>query len=99
MGLFKKKKKNNCCDVKIDWIMCRTCVYWKSEEENNITMQPPKKGNRYCDVYKTFTHPLHACALWKEEKFEATENSIQTEEINLDLDLSMEKSDLSDPRE
>lgn len=75
---------------------CSTCVHWKSEEENNIKVPLPRNGNRYCEVYKGFTHPNHTCVIYKKERFEATADSIQTPELSLDYDLSIEKSELGD---
>jgi hypothetical protein len=77
---------------------CDKCVYWKSEEENNIIPEWNNNKKRYCDVYKYSTKYNHTCALYTEEKFEATDDSIQTKELNLDYNLSIEESELIDPR-
>lgn len=102
-GIFKKRKKNNCCEVEIKRVTCETCVWWKAEEENNA---PPAekfsklfdKNYRMCDVYKEYTHKIHTCALYKEEKFEAQHDSIQTEEIDLNYEISVEESEKNDTR-
>lgn len=100
MLLWLKKlfqKKNNCCDIKIEENTCESCVWWKAEEENNVPyVKTPHK--RYCDIYKDYTNYQHSCALYKKERFEATADSIQTEELSLDLDLSIEGSQSNDPR-
>lgn len=74
---------------------CDKCVYWKSEEENNIIPHWNNNKKRYCDVYKYHTKYNHTCALYTEEKFEAKEDSIQTPELSLDIDTTVERVDLN----
>lgn len=67
---------------------CSTCIWWASEEENNMPMLT--NGKRYCDVKKKYTSPNHACECYSKELFEATENSTQTPELEIDLNQEME---------
>lgn len=80
---FSEKKKDT----------CSTCVNWKAEEMNNMPRIDDtlfNTGKRYCDVNKKYTGPNHKCECYVEELFEATENSIQTEELEIDLNQEME---------
>ena len=97
-AIFKKKNKATGALLnELKGNTCETCVWWAAEEENNLALlHTPKNGNRYCDVYKTFTGPKHTCHSYKEERYEATVESIQTEEIEINHDLELEGSQLND---
>lgn len=103
-SLFKKKD-NNCCDVKLTFKdTCETCVWWKAEEENNMPnaeiaskLFAAYPGEyKFCDIQKDYTHRIHSCRHYVEERFEATADSVQTEEFELNHDLSIERSQSND---
>lgn len=102
LSIFQKKK-NNCCEVEIRENTCETCVWWKAEEENNA---PPAheidsrfdENYRFCDIHKNYSHKIHGCFSYVEERFEATDESIQTEEYELNTELSVEESESNDTR-
>lgn len=78
--IFKKKNKS---------IGCYSCIYWKSEEENNKHFINP--NFRYCDMQKKYKFGHNKCNKYIEEKFHPHEGSISTDYLNLDLDSSIEK--------
>jgi hypothetical protein len=88
-AIFKKKKPEVINP-------CSTCVWWAAEEENLVNHHKDPEM-RFCDKHKLFTHQDITCPEYLEEKFEATENSVQTEEIDINHDLSIEKSEENDP--
>ena len=90
--IFKKKIKQE--EIK-PLENCSKCVWWKSEEENNMPILK-REHLGYCDVHKTYTPSTYKCSAFKEERFEATHDSIQTEEIEINHDLSIERDDQND---
>lgn len=87
--LFQKKKNE---EVKVEHNVCSSCVHWKSEELNNVTI-PIYTDIRYCDIQKDYTEKNDNCYAFLKEEFEATANSTSTKEVSLDYDLSVEKSE------
>jgi hypothetical protein len=94
LGYQLEKKKKTTLTLKE---RCETCVWWKAEEENNkvILVNPDL---RYCDLQCTYTNKNLWCNNYKEERFEATKDSIQTEEFEIKHDLSIEESESNDAR-
>lgn len=99
-----KKKKNNCCKIEIKRNTCESCVFWKSEEENNV---PPAElfsklfakypgEYRFCDIHKQYTHKIHSCDSFLEEKFEAQPNSTKTEEYEINHEFVVDGSNHND---
>lgn len=105
-SIFKKEKKNNCCEVKIKENICENCVWWRAEAENNMpNAEDASKlfaaypgDYKYCDIQKQYTHRIHSCNHYLEERFEATDESIQTEEYEIKHELSIEESESNDIR-
>jgi len=78
-----KKKKNNSNT-------CQNCIWWKSEE---MYGKPEKRNKHYCPL-QGYTKANYTCSGFKKELFEATKDSISTEELNIDLDLKLERDKL-----
>jgi hypothetical protein len=53
---------------------------------------------RFCDKHKLFTHQDITCPEYLEEKFEATENSVQTKEYEINHEMSVEQNDPRDEK-
>lgn len=69
--------------------ICGNCVWWKSEQDFNL---PEKKYKGFCSACGKYTFEYNKCKNFKEELFEATENSTSTPEYSLDLNLEIEKN-------
>src|SRR6185312_7364820 len=88
--LFQKKKNKG----ELNLYSCKNCVFWKVEEENNKDYISPY--NRFCDINKKYTNMYSTCPHFLEERFEATPESTQTEEIEINHNLSIEREDEND---
>jgi hypothetical protein len=84
-GIFKRKKQEVINP-------CSSCVWWRAEEENLVNYHPDSEI-RFCDNHKLFMHQDLTCGEYLEEKFEATENSVQTEELEINHEMSVEEND------
>ncbi len=70
--------------------ICQGCVWYKAEEENNM---PMKNHVRFCDLQKDYRASHDFCYGYIEEKFEAKPDSIQSPELDLNLDLEWSRND------
>jgi hypothetical protein len=76
---------------------CSTCVWWRAEDENLVNFHRDSEM-RFCDKHKLFTHQDITCPEYLEEKFEATENSVQTKEYEINHEMSVEQNDPRDEK-
>lgn len=53
---------------------------------------------RFCDIKKEYHTCDYSCDSFKQERFEATSESVQTEEIEINHSLSIEESESNDIR-
>lgn len=65
---------------------CKNCIWWRADELLEPGKEKPKY-HEYCGNMRFFTMENDSCYSFQEELFEATENSIQTKEFNMDLEL------------
>lgn len=71
---------------------CNKCVWFRSDELLKVgTIKP--EGKEYCGFHMLFFNSFDYCNDFKEEYFEAKENSISSKEYDMNLDLSIEKID------
>jgi hypothetical protein len=87
LGIFKKKNK----PAPLIYT-CKSCVWWRAEDENLVNKHPDAEMG-FCDKHKLFTHQDITCPEYLEEKFEATENSVQTDELEINHEMSVEEND------
>lgn len=67
---------------------CHSCIYFGEEEMYNKSFHRNKK-KRYCSQLDKYMHKNSSCEFYSKELFEATENSTQTKEYNLDFEFDI----------